>query len=82
MKNILYLLLFYIGAVKAQNITLLDSLTHYPISAVVIENSKGEIKGISNDKGQVNIANSSDYLIKSMNCQRLFLANNNLIIFC
>jgi hypothetical protein len=65
MKNILYLLLFYIGAVKAQNITLLDSLTHYPISAVVIENSKGEIKGISNDKGQVNISNSSDIVYTS-----------------
>ncbi len=59
-KYILLVLLLKGWIAHSQNIILLDSITKTPIPSVVIENGKGVILGISDDKGQLIIDKLED----------------------
>ncbi|MDO4881463.1 MAG: hypothetical protein Q3983_09300 [Capnocytophaga sp.] len=57
---ILFLFTFY-STLNAQRIYLVDSLTLKPIQSVVVENGKGEIVAISDEKGSVKLDNETTF---------------------
>lgn len=85
-KYILLNLILFFSYTYSQNITLLDSITKKPIQSVVIENSKGIIIAISDEKGQVkkesledinytsHISYHSKKIIKNDNTKDIFLS--------
>lgn len=85
-KYILLNLILFFSYTYSQNITLLDSVTKKTIQSVVIENSKGIIIAISDEKGQVkkenleninytsHISYETKKIIKNDNIKNIFLS--------
>ena len=55
MKYFFLMFIPFLG--KAQSVILLDSITHQPIPSVIIENEKGELITLSDEKGGIDLSN-------------------------